>query len=286
MRISDYQKISTLSGDDVFLVETANGTKTIKVSDLVNALPNGDVAEVLFREVKASRGFFGIEQDLDELMSWVKAGQWDKFAIGDYFIEVTSDGEKIQWEVADKNPYKKCGSHAVGANHIYCIPRDCLETNHIVSSGATNDGGYPASLLPTKLENLASKFSKNFKEYMLGVYRLEDCKNSWLWKKRNIWLPTVVEVAGWGSFANGYTGTPVSRSLALYTGGSAHLTKGRGFNSQVYPRASYWLSSVDSTSNNKFCFIGGSGDCATGGINEDRSLAPAVILCPKGYTLP
>ena len=36
------------------------------------------------REQMASYGYFGAEWNIDDLMTLVKAGAWDKFAIGDY----------------------------------------------------------------------------------------------------------------------------------------------------------------------------------------------------------
>ena len=51
--------------------------------------------EILKREQMASYGYYGAEWNVDDLMTLVKAGKWDKFAIGDYFVETNTAGEKI-----------------------------------------------------------------------------------------------------------------------------------------------------------------------------------------------
>ena len=153
-----------------------NLTKAIK--------DNGDLLkdyEVMKREIMAPYGYFGIEWNVDELMALVKAGSWDKFAVGDYFIETTSSGEKIMWEVAGKNSYLHCGDTELNKNHIVCCPRDCLETYYKFNTSHTNAGGYAASLMPANLETEANKFSSKLQGYMTTIRRLENNKGTWAW---------------------------------------------------------------------------------------------------------
>lgn len=311
MRISDYSKIVNLSPTDVFLVNTDTGTKTIKASDLISALSGmedipsvltendigstvtatgksipslqliksmSDLDEVMFRELKAPYGYFGIEQDLDELMFWVRAGAWDKFAIGDYFIETTTANEKIQWEVAGKNLYLHYGgTEELKKNHIVCCPRDCLEKKYAYNTTNSNAGGYAASLMSGNLETEASKFSTKLKGYMTWIDRLENNKGAWAWAKRKIILPSIIEIFGTNGFADGFSGG-ASIQLPLFSFGSAHIYKGRGFNKANKERDAYWTADPSGYSTTAFCTVNGDGaNTDTGAIGE-ASIAPLIIL--------
>ena len=98
--------------------------------------------EILKREQMASYGYYGVEWSIDDLMKLVRAGSWDKFAVGDYFIETNTAGEKIQFEIAGKNSYLHCGDNPELAKpHIVVSPRDCLQTYYKYNTSNVNAGG-------------------------------------------------------------------------------------------------------------------------------------------------
>ena len=177
-----------------FLAYAMNQKLTKVIEDNGNLLKD---YEVMKREIMAPYGYFGIEWNIDDLMALVKAGQWDKFAVGDYFIETTSSGEKIMWEVAEKNSHYP--SH-------------------------TNGGGYAASLMPANLETEANKFSSKLQGYMTTIRRLENNKGTWAWASRRIFLPGIVELCGSPGFADQWSGGAFNQ-LQLFTGGNANILK-------------------------------------------------------------
>ena len=248
-------------------------TKAIKDNaDLLNDY------EVMKREIMAPYGYFGIEWGLDDLMALVKAGSWDKFAVGDYFIETTSSGEKIMWEVAGKNSYLHCGDTELNKNHIVCCPRDCLETYYKFNTSHTNAGGYAASLMPANLETEANKFSSKLQGYMTTIRRLENNKGTWAWASRRIFLPGIVELCGSNGFADGYSGGAFNQ-LQLFTGGNAHILKGAGFNKKKAGRVGFWSEDPSAADTTGFCFFGGSGGSGyLGGAADDLALAPLIVL--------
>ena len=233
--------------------------------------------EIMKRESMASYGYFGVEWGLDELMALVKAGAWDKFAIGDYFIETTSSGEKIMWEVAGKNSYLHCGDTELNKSHIVCCPRDCLETYYKFNSTNTNAGGYAASLMPANLETEANKFSSKLQGYMTTIRRLENNKGTWAWASRRIFLPGIVELCGSNGFADGYSGGAFNQ-LPLFAGGNAHILKGSGFNKKKAGRVSFWTADPSAAGTTYFCAFSGYGYSADGGAAYDLGLAPLIVL--------
>lgn len=267
---------NTLTLDNISNIQT-DEDKKVPASALVKTMD--DTLAILKREIMAPYGYYGIEQDIDELMTWVKAGEMHKFAIGDYFVETTSTGEKIMFEVADKNGYKYCGDEGgLTNNHIICVARDCLETTQKFNETSTNEGGYAASLMPAALEDIAVTFSAKLQSYMTTIRRMENNKGAWAWASRRIMIPSSTEIWGHLSWADGYGGGPVPRSLALFTGGSAHIMKGRGFNKKEVTRQSYWLEDPCSTTSTHFCRVLNYGPAITSQASLSNGVAPQIVL--------
>lgn len=276
---------ASLKGDEDAMLTIANissvqtdAESKVPASALLKEV--SDAFEIMKREVMAPYGYFGIEQNIDTLMGWVRAGQWDKFAIGDYFIDTRSNGQKVMWEIADKNGYLHCGDQENGltANNIICIPRDCLEETQKFNDTNTNTGGYAASLMPAALETIAGTFSSKLQSYMTTVRRLENNKGTFAWASRRIMLPSVTELLGHQGFSDAYSGGPVCHSLALYTGGNAHLMKGRGFNKSAGARQWYWMEDPSGLNTAYFCYVIRLGTSSHNDASRAYGLAPQIVL--------
>lgn len=314
-KITELQATIGLVGSDMIIVELANGgTRKMTYGDLITVIQaslkgnedammtianissiqtdeagkvpssalvkgmNDDFA-VMKREIMAPYGYFGIEQDLDTLMDYVKAGQWDKFAIGDYFIDTRKNGQKVMWEIADKNGYLHCGDVSLESNNIICIPRDCINETQQYNASNTNTGGYAASLMPAALESIAATFSAKLQGYMTSVRRLENNKGSWAWASRRILLPSVTEILGHEGWADVWSGGPVCHSLALFTGGNAHVMKGRGFNKSETDHQWYWLADPSAANVTYFCSVSNNGASSyDAAASHAGGLAPLIVL--------
>ena len=235
--------------------------------------------EIQKREQMASYGYFGVEWDIDDLMTLVKAGKWDKFAIGDYFIETNTAGEKIQFEVTGKNSYLHCGDTELSAPHIVASPRDCLQTYYKFNTSNTNAGGYAASLMPANLETEANKFTSKLQGYMTTIRRLENNKGAWAWASRRIFLPGNPELVGFHGWSD-YYDSGAFNQLPLFVGGNAHLLKGAGYNKSKAARMWYWTADPSSASTAHFCFFPTSGLSydPDPGASHEGGVAPLIVL--------
>ena len=313
-KIPELQATTGLVGNDMIIVELADGgTRKMTYSNLIaviqaslkgdedammtiasissiqtdeagkvpsSALLKGmnDDFAIMKREIMAPYGYFGIEQNLDTLMGYVRAGQWDKFAVGDYFIDTRTNGQKVMWEVADKNGYLHCGDTPLESNNIICVPRDCLEETQQYNTSNTNTGGFAASLMPAALETIAGTFSAKLQGYMATVKRLENNKGGWAWASRRISLPSVNEMLGHQGWADPFSGGPVCHSLALFTGGNAHVMKGRGFNKSAASRQWYWLADPSASNTADFCLVDDGGGSNSTYASSAHGLAPLIVL--------
>ena len=229
------------------------------------------------REQMASYGYFGAEWNIDDLMTLVKAGSWDKFAIGDYFIETNTAGEKILFEVTGKNSYLHCGDTELTAPHIVVSPRDCLQTYYKYNSSNTNAGGYAASLMPANLETEAKKFTTKLQGYMTTIRRLENNKGTWAWASRRIFLPGNPELVGFHGFADMWDGGAFNQ-LPLFVGGNAHLLKGAGFNKSKAARMWYWTADPSAANTTYFCFFYLYGYSNHHYASAGGGVAPLIVL--------
>ncbi len=232
---------------------------------------------ILKREQMASYGYYGVEWNVDNLMTLVKAGKWDKFAVGDYFIETNTAGEKIQFEIAGKNSYLHCGDTGLYKPHIVVCPRDCLQTYYKYNTSNVNAGGYAASLMPANMETEANKFTSKLQGYMTRIRRLENNKGTWAWASRRIVLPGIVELCGSNGFADGYSGGALNQ-LPLFVGGNAHLLKGAGFNKAKAARMWGWTADPSAASTTNFCRFDATGGSATTSASADGGVAPLIVL--------
>lgn len=276
---------ASLKGDEDAMLTIANISSVqtdaegkIPSSALLKGM-NDDFA-IMKREIMAPYGYFGIEQNLDTLMEWVRAGQWDKFAIGDYFIDTRTNGQKVMWEIADKNSFSYRNSQSSGStvNSIICIPRDCLEEAQKYNTSTTNVGGFAASLMPAALETIANTFSSKLQSYMTTVQRNENNKGEFGSNFRRIMLPSVTELFGHQGFSDAYSGGQVCHSLALYTGGNAHLVKGKGFNKSNASKQEYWTEDPSALNTENFCIVGTSGHSFHAKASFSNGLAPLIVL--------
>lgn len=233
--------------------------------------------EIMKREQMASYGYFGVEWNIDDLMTLVQAGKWDKFAIGDYFIETTTAGEMILFEVTGKNSYLHCGSSELKKSHIVVSPRDCLMTNYKYNSSNVNAGGYASSLMPANLEIEANKFTSKLQGYMTSINRMENNKATATWKTRRIFLPGNPELFGFHGCADMQDGGAFNQ-LPLFVGGNAHLLKGKGFNKSESTRSWYWTADPASTNTTDFCFFTRYGSSGSNYASEEGGIAPLIVL--------
>ena len=233
--------------------------------------------EILKREQMASYGYFGAEWNIDDLMTLVKAQKWDKFAIGDYFIETNTAGEKILFEVTGKNSYLHCGDTELNKPHIVVSPRDCLQTYYKYNSSNTNAGGYAASLMPANLETEAKKFTTKLQGYMTQIRRLENNKGTWAWASRRIFLPGNPELVGFHGFADMWDGGAFNQ-LPLFVGGNAHILKGAGFNKGKAARMWYWTADPSAANTTHFCAFAYNGGSYGLDASADVGVAPLIVL--------
>ena len=132
--------------------------------------------------------------------------------------------------------------------------------------------------MPAALEKIAGTFSAKLQGYMATVRRLENNKGGWAWASRRISLPSVNEMLGHKGWTDQFSGGPVCHSLALFTGGNAHVMKGRGFNKSAASRQLYWLADPSAYNTAGFCYVVDNGYSSHSNASVAGGLAPLIVL--------
>lgn len=249
---------------------------------------------VMAREQQCINGerLKGIEWNLPELMNLVRAGQFDKFAIGDYFVDsnlhqefaIVAKNHYPAWAFQDsvttenQPPEWEYDGGSTKVNHIVCCPFKPLGTGkmyyHYKPDGMlnyqeTNKGGYAASNLAENLANEFSKLSPNIHHYCVKTQIFENNKGAWAAEKRWMRLPTVMEITGdrgWAStegYSNGVCGQlPLFKSVLF----------------RILDDDWYWTADPSSFDTTSFCTIEDKGCVSYRNASEVGSVRPILVL--------
>lgn len=259
----EYPDEAVLSMADVVNVQTDDETK-IPTAKLVYDMYQADA--VMRREMDCLNGIKekGNLIDIDTLMGYVKAGEHQKYAIGDYF-----EDNGVQWAVAARNWYPAWafGDSVSRPEHIVCMPVDFLATSYQFNTNNTNTGGYAASLMPANMETEFGKLGSKVKAYCKQTRIYENNKGAWATAMRSMRLPTIVEVTGNQGWANeGYSGGVCSQ-LPLCR------------NSLFRIRSTwYWCLDPSSVNTTHFCAVSTTGDSGYTSASYSGRVRPLIVL--------
>lgn len=258
----EYPDEAVLSMADVVDVQTNDGTK-IPTAKLVYDMYQADA--VMRREMDCLNGIRekGNLIDIDTLMGYVRAGEHQKYAIGDYF-----EDNGVQWAVAARNWYPTWafGDSVSSPEHIVCMSVDFLAASYRFNISNTNTGGYAGSLMPANMEVEFGKLGSKVKDYCKKTRIYENNKNAWAAAMRSMRLPTIVEVTGNQSWANeGYSGGVCSQ-LPLCR-------------NSLFRIRSAWYWCLDPSSDTAtFCRVTYSGNSSYTVASDPGRVRPLIVL--------
>ena len=259
----EYPNEAVLSMADVVDVQTDDETK-VPTAKLVYDMYQIDV--VMRREMDCLNGIRekGNLINVDTLISYVRAKEHNKYAIGDYF-----EDNGVQWAVVARNWYPAWafGDSVARPEHIVCMPVDFLATSYQFNTSNTNTGGYAASLMPANMEAEFGKLGSKVKAYCKQTRIYENNKGAWAAAMRSMRLPTIVEVTGNQGWANeGYSGGVCSQ-LPLCQ------------NSLFRIRSTwYWCLDPSSANTTHFCGFPNNGRSSSNYASTSGRVRPLIVL--------
>lgn len=202
--------------------------------------------------------------DIDTLMGYVRAGEHQKYAIGDYF-----EDNGVQWAIAARNWYPAWafGDSVARPEHIVCMPVDFLATSYQFNTSNTNTGGYAGSLMPANMETEFGKLGSKVKAYCKQTRIYENNKGAWAAAMRSMRLPTVVEVTGNQGRANEEYFSGVCSQLPLCQSSLFRIRS-----------PWYWCLDPSSASTTNFCNVTSNGNSTSTNASYLGRVRPLIVL--------
>ena len=298
--INQIAQTTDIAADDILIVEKSSGTKTIKYSDLMNAvkvslgivdtleitekgyIPEGYlVANALDdkqAQIRAAYGYYGKEIELSwgEIAAKAAAGDFTGLNIGDYKDITLTTGESVRMELAGIDTY--FGYQSNNNHRLYFISRDCLATAYAMNSTNTNTGGFPASELKTTLNTtIFNTLPADLRAVIKADKRLCSTKGSWAWQEdQKLWLPSEVEVWGHNTWSEIGSSNGCGVQFPIFTGSLRHICKGKGKGkAEQGIRTDWWCDSAYAVNTQGFCEVYSGG--SAGSVNA--SLTIGVPIC-------
>lgn len=252
-----------LTADDIVQVMT-NDEEVIPSGKLLYDM--NELVQVAIREQRCiNEGIDGVEWGLDDLMTLVRNGEFNKFAIGDSFV----DGS-IHWRIHGKKTFPKWAFDGIVGetpNTITCLPDEALG-QHRYNSSNTNTGGYAASEMPSYLEStILPQLSAGLRSYIKETQIYENNKGAWAAVKRKMRIPTIIECTGNQGWADQFSGGICSQLPLMRA--NRHRIK------------TYWYWCLDPVASNTTTFCGiydtGYSD-HYGASSSGGSVRPEIVL--------
>ena len=163
-QITDLDRATTLSANDLLLVETANGPRAVSYNDLKapviqkaeeNAALNLDNRNT-YRGKNLGSSVTAAQK------AAIQNGSFDDLFIGDYW---TIGG--VKWLIADMDYWYNCGDTAFTRHHLVIIPETALYNAQMNATNTTEGGYVNSAMYKTNLANAKSTISSAFGDMVL-----------------------------------------------------------------------------------------------------------------------
>lgn len=242
MKITEYPAVTSLTEDQVTLLDGANGTKKVAVSDLL--LGTLDLLSPNNHRLIYRGKDLGTELTSEQLAN-IQNGSFKDLWLGDYW---TIGGAK--YRIADFDYWYGYGDTKFTNHHLVIIPDSQMYTTAMNSSNNTT-GGYVGSALHTSgLENAKTTISSAFGSAVLThrEYLSTEVTSGYIsngaWHDSSVELPS--EIMVYGSFVHAPTNDG-STNQKNFTVGKSQLALFRANPYLISSGGSFWLRDVVSS---------------------------------------
>lgn len=262
MKFIDYPSATTLTEDNILLIDGDAGTKKMSAADFVlNALSLNSVynRRMTFRGKNLGSSLTS-EQKLN-----IQNGTFEGLHLGDYW-EING----VKWRIADFDYWYNCGDSKFTNHHLVIMPDTGL-ANGKMNGTSTTTGGYTGSqMYTTNMATAKASVNSAFpsavlthREYLINTVTSGYPSNG-TWTDSSIELPN--EIMIFGSYIN----TPSSdgtTSVKRYSASNTQLALFMVHPSFQISGNGFWLRDIGSATH--FCRVDAYGGATlTGAANE------------------
>ena len=257
MKITDYGKVTSLTEQNVFILDGSDGTKGILASDLAQALLNilpadnlmdvikGELAPEMHRNI--FRGKYLGSSVTAAQKAAIKNNTFDDLYVGDYW---TIGG--VNWRIVDINYWLRCGDTDFTTPHLVIMPDTSLYTAQMNTSNITTGGYVGSAMYTANLETAKTTIASAFGDMVLThrEYLTNAVTNGYpsagAWYDSSVELPNEIMMYGSHVFTPAGDGSFVP---TRYTINKSQLALFKLVPKFIHNRQYFWLRDVVSAAN-------------------------------------
>lgn len=276
-QITDLDRATVLSANDLLLVATANGSRAVSYNDL--KAPVIQTAEENAALNLDNRNTYRGKNLGSSVTAAQKAaiqnGSFDDLFIGDYW---TIGG--VKWLIADMDYWYNCGDTAFTRHHLVIIPETALYNAQMNATNTTEGGYVNSAMYKTNLANAKSTISSAFGDMVLTHRELltnavtNGKPTGGAWYDSTVELPNECMMYGHPHFSPTSDGSTVPY---IYTIDKTQLSL-FALRPQLIVNRSYnqWLRDV--VSGASFAFVNNIGSPSCGGAPASLGVRPVFPI--------
>ena len=271
MKITEYPSITTLSEDNVFLVDGTSGTKKILANDAV--LGSLSLNSVLTRRMIVRGKNLGTSVDGTQKTA-IQNGTFTDLWLGDYWVI-----NGVTWRIVDFDYWYNKGDTRFLSHHLVIMPDSALTTTSMNTTSVTTDGYMGSNLYTSGMTSVKATVNSAFpglvqthREYLINAVA-NGYPSQGTWTDSTVELPNEIMIYGCYIYTPANTGTTdVKRytisntQLALFAANPTFIMGGNG----------YWLRDVASSSH--FARVDAYGGATSTGAANSYGIRPVFAI--------
>lgn len=245
MKIMEYNEATSLTQDNVFLIDGNNGTKKINASTAIFGalgLASPHNRRLIFRGASLGTSVTQAQRVA------INSGTFDNLWLGDYW---TIGGRN--WRIVDFDYWYAMGDTEFVRHHLVIMP-DTTLANAAMNSTASTEGGYTGSdMYATNMESSKSIIEGAFGDMVLShrEYLINTVTGGY--PSSGAWTPSTIELPNEPMIFGSYIYTPSgngSINVKRYTSSATQLALFRACPNFIHKpdgvssRINYWLRDV------------------------------------------
>ena len=276
MKITEHPSVTSLTNDNIFLIDGRQGTKKILATDAILAalhLLSSDNHRMIFRG--KNLGSVVMPEHLTAIQNGTFADLW----LGDYW-QING----VNWRIADFDYWYNCGDTPFTNHHLVVMPETNLGTGKMNESSSTT-GGYVGSQMyttnmTTAKNTIEGAFGENIlthREYLINAVT-SGYPSAGDWADSKIELPNEPMVYGSYVYTPASSGTFIvkrytnsQKQLALFRVAPRFINQTAGGQ-----RIEYWLRDI--ASDQKFACITSYGPVTDAAASLEYGIRPVFAI--------
>lgn len=271
MKITEYPSITTLTEDNIFVVDGNDGTKKMLAKDAIFAMFDL-ISPEIHRNVFRGKNL-GTSLTTNQKAA-IQNGTFKDLWLGDYW---TIGG--VNWRIVDIDYWYGTGSPVLNSHHLVIMP-DMSLYSHAMNDTSTTNGGYVGSkMYITGLEQAKTSIRSAFSSALLTrrEYLVNSVENGY--PLAGAWTDSTVELPNEPMIYGSYIYTPSgdgTKDVKRYTSSKTQLALFSISPHFITDSSGYWLRDIASATH--FARVDNFGGATSTGAANSFGVRPVFAI--------